>query len=60
MTDAHAFLLIFMVCATPADEFTPCVDGEARARSCAAAERAVREGLRSGYTLDVLECRRVG
>lgn len=60
MGSAHAFLLIFMICVAPADEFTPCVDGEARARSCAAAERAVRDGLRPGYTLDVLECRRAG
>jgi len=55
----HAYLLIFMVCVAPADEFSACADGEARARSCAAAIAAVREGLRPGHSLDVLECRRV-
>lgn len=53
----HAWLLIFMVCGAPADEFSACADGEARASSCAAAVEAVRSGLRRGWTVDVIECR---
>lgn len=56
----HAALLVFMLCG-PADlldeaPLDACEHGEMRARSCAAAERYIRTGMRAGQVLHVLTC----
>jgi hypothetical protein len=56
----HAALLIFVLCGpldggddAPADS---CEHGEMRARSCGAAERFLRAGMRAGQVLHVMAC----
>lgn len=59
MIGAHAFLLAFVVCAAgevPGLFSDRCEEGEVRARSCAAAEAWVRDGLRAGQVLHLLHC----
>lgn len=52
----HAFALVFVICAAGSAE--PCEEGIIRARSCAAAEHAIRVGLQPHQTLAILDCAR--
>lgn len=53
----YSFVILFFICPIIQNEFYVCSDGQAWSKySCAHAERAIREGLRSGYRLDVIEC----
>lgn len=60
----HAALLVFLLCGpddgrddAPADS---CEHGEMRARSCAAAERYIRAGMRADQVLHILGCQEAG
>lgn len=56
----HMALLLIMLCG-PGDQMDDapldaCEEGTIRARSCAAAERWVRAGMRADQTLHILGC----
>lgn len=54
MSAAHAAVLFFAICTSTSDEL--CEEGAIWARSCAVAERHLRDMLRAGQTLHVWAC----
>ena len=54
MSAFHAAVLFFAICSANSDEL--CEEGTIWARSCAVAERHLRDMLRAGQTLHVWAC----
>ncbi len=53
---AHVAVLFFMLCTSPSQDHEECEEGTIWARSCAVAERHLRDMMRAGQTLHVWAC----